>query len=178
MSNMDNEKIEKLDLEAVRERLASAEGPEYWRGLEEIAETEEFRQWLDDEFPNRSTLLQINRRELLKYMGAGMALAGLSGCRFMPQEKIVPYVKQPEELVPGKPLWFATAFTQGGYAKGVLARSNEGRPTKIEGNPSHPASLGSTDVFMQTSIHDLYDPERSRNVTQNGGPSSWEDFLK
>src|SRR5260221_3677146 len=88
-----------LDLTAVREKLAGKTGQAYWRGLEEVAETEEFTQWLDDEFPNRSTLLQIDRRSFLKYMGASMALAGVAGCRLMPQEKIVPYVKQPEDMV-------------------------------------------------------------------------------
>src|SRR5690242_12763975 len=137
---MEAKEPKRLDLEAVRAKLAGRQGPKYWRGLEEVAETEEFQSWLDDEFPNRSTLLQIDRRSLLKFMGASMALAGLSGCRsvFLDEEKIVPYVKQPEEMVLGKPLYFATAAPYPGYGIGVLVESREGRPLKIEGNPEHP----------------------------------------
>src|SRR5205823_3485745 len=91
----------------------------------------------------------LSRREFLKLMGGPLALAGLSACTKQPLEKIVPYVRQPEEIVPGRPLFFATAMTLGGYARGILVESHEGRPTKIEGNPDHPASLGATDVFMQ-----------------------------
>ena len=94
-------------------------------------------------------------------MGASLALAGLSGCVFQPPEKIVPYVKQPEDSVPGKALFFATASSLGGIATPLLARSNEGRPTKIEGNPDHPNSRNgdpndrgssATDIFSQASI--------------------------
>src|SRR4051812_40278097 len=109
---METKRNGKLDLDAVRAKLSGTSGPKYWRSLEEVAETEEFQNWVDDEFPNRSTLLQIDRRSLLKFMGASMALAGLSGCRsvFIEDEKIVPYVKQPEEIVPGKPLFYASAM--------------------------------------------------------------------
>ena len=110
-------------------------------------------------------------------MGASLALASLPACTRQPIEKIVPYVKQPEELVPGKPLYFATAMTLGGFATGLLAESHEGHPTKIEGNPDHPASLGATNIFHQASILDLYDPDRSQAVLKNGQPDSWENFL-
>ena len=89
-------------------------------------------------------------------MGASLALGGATACTRQPLEKIVPYVRQPEQIIPGKPLFFATALTLSGYATGVLAESHEGRPTKIEGNPDHPASLGATDVFAQAAILTLY----------------------
>lgn len=174
-----------LDLTAIRARLAGARGPEYWRSLEEIAETDEFKQFVEDEFPDRSSLLQLDRRDFLKFMGASLALAGLTGCRFLPQDKIVPYVKAPEELVPGKPLMYATAMPYAGYGVGLLVESHLGRPTKIEGNPLHPANrgatgenLGATDAIMQASLLDLYDPERSQNVTLNGQINTWQAFLE
>jgi molybdopterin-containing oxidoreductase family iron-sulfur binding subunit len=101
----------------------------------------------------------------------------MPACTRQPIEKIVPYVKQPEELIPGKPLFFATAMTLGGFATGLLAESHEGHPTKIEGNPDHPASLGATNIFHQASILNLYDPDRSQAVLKNGQPDTWENFL-
>ena len=102
--------------------------------------------------------------DLFKFMGVSFALAGLTACTRQPAEKIVPYVRQPEELVPGKPLFFATAMTLGGFATGLLVESHLGRPTKAEGNPLHPASLGATDPFCQASLYGLYDPDRSQTV--------------
>ncbi len=150
-----------------------------WRSLEERADTAEFRAWLHREFPPLASEWtdEVSRRHFLKLMGASLALAGLGACTKQPLEKIVPYVKQPPEVVPGKPLHFASALTLGGYARGVIVESNEGRPTKIEGNPRHPANLGSTDVFMQAAILDLYDPDRSQNVLEGGAISTWENFL-
>ncbi len=179
METMEPTPKPKLDWDVVEQRLKNAKGRHYWRGLEEIAETEEFQAWMDDEFPNRRSLLEIDRRTMLKYMGASLALAGLSGCRglFMPQPKVVPYVRAPEELVYGKPLFYATAFTHAGFARGVLVEQHEGRPTKIEGNPDHPASLGAADSWMQASILSLYDPDRAQMVTQAGGISTWEEFF-
>src|ERR1043166_5920911 len=103
-------------------------------------------------------------------MGASLALAGLSGCVFQPPEKIVPNVKQPEEYVPGKALFYATAAPLFGVATPVLVRSNEGRPTKIEGNPDHPSNSGcsSTDIFSQASLLTLYDPDRSQTPLNRG----------
>ena len=110
-------------------------------------------------------------------MGASLALAGVSACTRQPAETIVPYVRAPEEIVPGRPLFFATAVTLGGYATGVLVESHEGRPTKIEGNPEHPASLGATDIFAQASILGLYDPDRSQALTHAGDIRTWSAFL-
>lgn len=167
-----------FDLEAAKARLTGKKGRTYWRGLEELAQSEEFTQWLGDEFPNRSTLLQIDRRSLLKIMGASMALAGLSGCRsvFLEEEKIVPYVKQPEELVLGKPLFYATAAPFSGYGVGCLIESREGRPIKVEGNPQHPESQGSSSTFLQAELLNMYDPDRSQDVYNEGELSTWEVF--
>ncbi len=119
-------------------------------------------------------------------MGASLALAGLSGCVIQPPEKIVPYVKQPEEEVPGKALYFATAFSLGGIATPVLVRSNEGRPTKIEGNPDHPNNRNAdpndkgssaTDIFSQASILTLYDPDRSQTPVYRGETRPWTQFV-
>ena len=167
------------DLEAVRARLAAGHGPEYWRSLEEIAETPEFTEFLHREFPeNASEWSDSNgRRNFLKLMAASLALAGLSACTRQPTEKIVPFVRAPEEYIPGKPLYYATAMTLGGYARGVLVESHMGRPTKIEGNDLHPASLGSTDIFAQASILTMYDPDRSQVVLEAGRISTWSSFL-
>ncbi len=110
-------------------------------------------------------------------MGASLALAGVSACTKQPAEAIVPYVRAPEDFVPGKPLFYATAVTLGGYATGVLVESHEGRPTKIEGNPEHPASLGATDLFAQAQILALYDPDRSQTLKQEGDIRTWSAFL-
>ena len=120
----------------------------------------------------------LGRRRFLQLLGASIAFAGLSGCQVrQPVETIVPYVRQPEEIVPGKPLFYATAMSLGGYAIGLLVESHEGRPTKVEGNPNHPASLGGTDVFAQASVLDLYDPDRSQTPLYLGEIRTWGDFL-
>ncbi len=153
-----------------------AREPEYWRSLEELLETDDFRQHLHREFrvPIESG---VNRRELLALAGASMALAGLTGCTRQPTERIYPYVRPPEEVVPGEPLLYATAHVHGGYARGILAESHEGRPTKIEGNSLHPASLGGTDVFAQAFVLDLYDPDRSQTLTERGEIRPWSALL-
>lgn len=120
---------------------------------------------------------ELSRRNFLKLMGASIALASATGCTRNPLEHIVPYQRQPEEIIPGIPLFYATALTLGGYARGVLVETHEGRPTKIEGNPLHPASLGATDVFMQAELLTLYDPERSQALTRSGQISTWDIFL-
>jgi MoCo/4Fe-4S cofactor protein with predicted Tat translocation signal len=170
-----------LDLSVIRARLAQTRGRRYWRSLEEVAETPAFKEFMQREFPRGAAdwTDQLSRRNFLKVMGASLALAGLTGCSGQPAEKILPYVRQPEELIPGKPLFYASAMTLGGYATGVLVESHEGRPTKIEGNPDHPASLGSSDPFMQASILELYDPDRSQVVTRFGTRiSTWNAFVQ
>src|SRR6476659_5850956 len=119
----------------------------------------------------------LDRRDLFKFAGVSLALAGLTACTRQPAEKIVPYVRQPEQIVPGKPLFFATAATLGGYGAGLLVESNLGRPNKVEGNPLHPASLGATDVFSQASVYGLYDPDRSQTLTYLEEIRSWPAFL-
>jgi molybdopterin-containing oxidoreductase family iron-sulfur binding subunit len=178
-----NSKLETapLDLASIRARLSTRRGEQYWRGLDELAETEAFQELLRREFPQQASLGldAVSRREFLKVMGASLALAGLSACGSPAptNEKIVPYVRQPEELVLGKPIFFATAFTHNGAATGLLVESHEGRPTKIEGNPTHPASLGATDAFAQASILTLYDPDRSQVVSNAGAIGTWNAFF-
>jgi MoCo/4Fe-4S cofactor protein with predicted Tat translocation signal len=168
-------KTGKLDLVQVRADIEKKNGPEFWRSLEELAGTVEFREMMHREFPKGASewLDDVSRRGFLKLMGASMALAGMTACTKQPFEPIVPYVKQPEELVPGRPLFFASAFTLGGYASPVLVESHMYRPTKIEGNSLHPASQGGTDIYAQASILDMYDPDRSQNVLYMGDISTW-----
>src|SRR5881394_3323307 len=118
----------------------------------------------------------LSRREFLRLSGATLALAGLGACTTQPLEKIVPYVEQPEVVIPGKPLRFATATQFNGFGQGLLVTGYEGRPTKIEGNPTHPASLGATSVWAQADILDLYDPDRAQTVTTGGGIKTLDDF--
>ncbi len=150
----------------------------YWRSLDEFGR-KDFSDQRHNEFPPNASESPagLSRRHFLKLMGASIALAGVTSCTRQPAEKIVPYVNRPEEIIPGKPLSFATAMTLGGYAVGLLATSYEGHPTKIEGNPDHPMSLGATNVFHQASLLDLYDPDRARAVTLDGEISTWEAFL-
>ena len=172
-----------LDLKAVRQRLASAHGREYWRCLEELADSDSFQQLVHHESPRHAAawMNAIDRRGFLKLMGASLALAGLSGCLGQSpsrrDEKIVPYVDQPENIIPGKPLYFATAMPLAGFGRGVLVENHMGRPTKIEGNPAHPASLGATDVFMQASILDMYDPDRAGVLSHAGRIATWNSFF-
>ncbi len=170
----------KLDLQSVREKIAETKGPEYWRSLEELAGSEEFREMMHREFPKGASewLDGVSRRGFLKLMGASMALAGMTACTKQPLEPIVPYVKQPEEIIPGRPLFYATAMTLGGYASPLLVESHMGRPTKVEGNDKHPVSLGGTDIFSQASLLEMYDPDRSQTITYLGDPYSWSAFLQ
>jgi MoCo/4Fe-4S cofactor protein with predicted Tat translocation signal len=177
----------KLDLDTVRERIDAAAahdkaektGPQYWRSLEELAGSPAFQEALHREFPKGASewLDTVSRRGFLKVMGASLGLAGMTGCVKLPLEPIVPYVRQPENVIPGKPMYYATAVTLGGYANPVLVESHLGRPTKIEGNDLHPASMGGTDIFTQASILGLYDPDRSQTVTSMGDVRSWQAFL-
>lgn len=146
---------------------ASPRSHAYWRSVEELAETPAFRRWLAAEFPfvPPEWMSGPSRRQFLKLMGAACALAGLTGCRW-PKETIVPATKQPVNRVPGETVQYATAFELGGAATGVLVTSYDGRPIKIEGNPKHPFSRGKTNHWMQASILDLYDPDRSQRPVE------------
>jgi molybdopterin-containing oxidoreductase family iron-sulfur binding subunit len=155
--------------------------PQFWRSLSELADTDEFRQWLHREFPREASVWDgggVDRRKFLQLMAASLTLAGFaSGCSNQGEEKIVPYVHAPENMVLGRPLYFATTMPRGAGSLGLVAQSREGRPIKVEGNPDHPASLGATDTFAQASILTLYDPDRSATVMHLGEISTWEAML-
>ncbi|MGE5323433.1 MAG: TAT-variant-translocated molybdopterin oxidoreductase [Actinomycetota bacterium] len=167
------------ELETVRKKLAGATGRRYWRTLQELADQPAFGELLEREFPRGAGewLDPVSRRNFLKLAGASLALAGITGCTKQPVEQILPYVRQPEYLVPGKPMFFATAMPFADYALPLLVETHEYRPTKVEGNPQHGASMGATDLFAQASILDLYDPDRSVDITFKGEPRPWGEFL-
>ena len=168
-----------MDFSAIRSRLATAEGRLYWRSLGELADTREFREYLHREFPEQASEWNDpkGRREFLKLMSASLALAGVGACTKQPPESIIPYVRQPEEIVPGRPLFYASAIPMGGIAHPVLVESHMGRPTKIEGNPDHPTSQGATDSFTQAAVLGLYDPDRAQTITYRGAVRPWGEFL-
>src|ERR1700730_3850103 len=168
-----------LDLAGVRARLQSKTGKQYWRTLDELADDPHFEELLHREFPRQASEWDeaVDRRDFLKLMAASLAFAGLAGCKSNEQLDIVPYVKQPDGMVVGKPLYFATVMPFGADAIGVLVESHEGRPTNIAGNPDHPSSLGATDAFVQASILNLYDPDRAQTVTYAGEIRTWAAFL-
>ncbi len=157
-----------------------SESPRYWRSLEELTATPEFEAWLHREFPRGASEWDsgLPRRDFLRLMGASLALAGLGACTKQRIEKIVPYVDQPERIIPGQPLRFASATSLGGYGQGIVVTSNEGRPTKIEGNPDHPISRGATTVWAQADLLDLYDPDRAKIVTNGNTGGTWGTFLE
>jgi len=153
-------------------------GRAYWRSLDQLADTPEFKEFLHREFPQGASELTdpLTRRNFLTLMGASLALAGLAGCR-RPVEKILPYVIPPEDLVPGIPQYYATTMSVGTHAYGLLVESHEGRPTKIEGNKLHPSTLGKTNALLQASILNLYDPDRSASLLNDGGERTWDEFV-
>ncbi|HEX4639820.1 MAG TPA: TAT-variant-translocated molybdopterin oxidoreductase, partial [Chthoniobacterales bacterium] len=145
-------------------------GKRYWRSLEELSDTPEFRGWLEKEFPSGAAQMngdEWSRRGFLKLMGASMALAGfgLTSCR-RPESHLVPFTKSVEWTIPGKVLYYATAMPRRTGAIPLIAATVDGRPIKVEGNPLHPASGGATDAFAQASLLDLYDPARSRHFAE------------
>jgi MoCo/4Fe-4S cofactor protein with predicted Tat translocation signal len=192
---MDNDRH--INFKLLRDRVLSAgsadarpasAGKQYWRSLEELADSPVFEEFVQREFPQQAEEWNdpVERRTFLKLMGASLALAGLSGCVIQPPEKVIPYVKQPEEEIPGRGLYFATAFSLGGIATPLLARSNEGRPTKLEGNPDHPNNhngdpndkgSSATDIFSQASILTLYDPDRSQTPLYRAETRPWSQFV-
>ena len=167
-----------IDIAMLRDAKSTGNTPRFWRSLDELADTPEFRDHAENEFPHGANDpdAKLDRRELLKVMAASAAFAGLTGCTKLPTQHIVPYVRQPEQIIPGKPLFYATAVTMGGVASGILVESHMARPTKVEGNPDHPASLGASDVFAQASILGLYDPDRSQAEIHDGRVGSWTEF--
>jgi len=164
------------DLAALRARLATARGPRLWRSLEELADDPAFAELVRHELPPDAERwpADLDRRRFLQLAAASLALSGAVGCTRQPSETIVPHVRAPEQRVPGRPQWFATAHLLDGWARGVLVESHEGRPTKVEGNPDHPASLGGTDLFAQASVIGLYDPDRSQTVTHLQRIATWD----
>jgi molybdopterin-containing oxidoreductase family iron-sulfur binding subunit len=150
----------------------------YWRSLAQIEERPEFRDALEREFPEGASELTegVTRREMVMLLGASLSLAGLAGCR-RPVEEIVPYVTAPEEIVPGLPRYYATTMPFRRSAYGLIVESHEGRPTKVEGNPSHPSTLGASSSRVQASVLGLYDPDRSQSITLHGAHKSWADFV-
>jgi molybdopterin-containing oxidoreductase family iron-sulfur binding subunit len=164
---------------SIRDQILAQNGKEYWRSIEEHADTPEFREFIAEEYPHEIEEWDngLSRRNFVKVMGASLALAGLSGCVIQPPEKIVAPVRPTEGSLPGKAEYFATAMSLGGVATGLLAKAYEFRPVKIEGNPQHPGSRGATDVLAQASLLGMYDPDRSQEVTFRGNPKNWEAFM-
>jgi MoCo/4Fe-4S cofactor protein with predicted Tat translocation signal len=166
-----------VDLDVARTNLERMGKKRLWQSLEELSDTRLYRDFTENEFPARYKDSEgINRRDVLKLMAASAAMAGLSACTKLPQEKIVPYVRPPEEIIPGVPLFYASSIPEPGGAVGLLVESHMGRPTKIEGNPQHPGSLGATDALQQASILNMYDPDRAQSILNDGQLSSWNDF--
>ncbi len=169
-----------MTLEQVRAELKGVKGKKYWRSIDELANTPEFQAAVEKEFPTAAQewVDPVSRRGFLKLMSASMALAGLAGCTKQPDEPIYPYVKAPEDLILGKPMYFATAhpFTTG--AVPLLVKSDEFRPIKIDGNPEHAYNRGGSDPYSQGSLLDLYDPDRSQHVTYQGEGRSWQEFAQ
>jgi molybdopterin-containing oxidoreductase family iron-sulfur binding subunit len=162
-------------------------GAQYWRSIAHLADSPQMREMISKEFPGYDVddmISASSRRGFLKFAGASMALAGLtlSGCRRWPEEKLAPYSTNPRGRVPGVPEQYATAMEVGGVAQPLLVTSFDGRPIKVEGNPSHPFSwtvkekIGATDAFAQASLLEMYDPHRSRSVKADGKESSWQEF--
>ena len=151
----------------------------YWRSLGELDQSPESRNFLEREFPEGASELPegISRREMITLLGASLSLAGLSGCIRRPVEQIVPYVTAPEDMVPGIPRYYATTMPFGRSAYGLIVETHEGRPTKIEGNPAHPSTLGASSSRIQASVLGLYDPDRSHTLRLKGEPKSWGDFV-
>ncbi|MEM7394067.1 MAG: TAT-variant-translocated molybdopterin oxidoreductase [Verrucomicrobiota bacterium] len=166
-----------MDLSEVRETLSEQKGRGFWQGLEQLSDNSRFKDLVRREFPrHHNAFIDVDRRDFLKLAGASMAFAGLTGCTRQPMEKIVPYVRAPEEIVPGRPLYYATTMTLAGYGYGLLAESHVGRPTKLTGNSEHPGSAGGTTTQAQAAILDLYDPDRSQKILHLGRSASWEKF--
>jgi MoCo/4Fe-4S cofactor protein with predicted Tat translocation signal len=182
-ANMANENSQAarpaMSLEEARARVAGQTGKKYWRSVDELADTPAFREAVQREFPAQAAewIDPVSRRGFLKVMSASLALAGLSGCTKQPDELIYPYVKEPEDLVLGRPVYFATAFPFPTGAIPLLVKSDAYRPIKVDGNPDHPVNRGSSDPLSQGSVLDLYDPDRSQRVLARGEVREFAAFL-
>ncbi len=170
----------KLTLAEVRARLQGKSGKRFWKSLDELADTPAFQDLMQEEFPRQAAAGEwvdpISRRGFLKVMGASFAMAGLAGCTKQPDELIFPYVKQPEDLVLGKPMYFATAHPFPTGAVPVLVKSDAFRPIKVDGNPEHPISKGRSDAFTQATLLGLYDPDRSQYPRYRGELAEFPAF--
>jgi MoCo/4Fe-4S cofactor protein with predicted Tat translocation signal len=170
----------KLTLAEVRAKLDGKTGKRFWKNLDELAETPAFHELMAEEFPRQASAGEwvdgVSRRGFLKVMGASMALAGLAGCTKQPDEPIFPYVKMPEDLILGKPMYFATAHPFPTGAIPVLVKTDAFRPIKIEGNPEHPMAKGKSDALTQATLLDLYDPDRSQHPLYRGATSTFGAF--
>jgi molybdopterin-containing oxidoreductase family iron-sulfur binding subunit len=167
------------DLNHARDRHCQGDSQtKHWRSLDHLHRTPRFLEATHREFPPDATEIEVSRRGFLGLLGASTALAGatLSGCVRKPREEILPYAKRPEDLVPGRPRFYATAAAVCGQVEGLLVESQEGRPTKIEGNPEHPGSRGATTAWAQAEVLALYDPDRSRKPLRRGRASSWSEW--
>ena len=169
-----------MTLARVREELKGAKGKRYWRSVDELADTADFQEAVEREFPGSAQewVDPVSRRGFMKLMGASLALAGLAGCAKQPDEPIFPYIKQPEDLILGKPMYFATAHPFVTGAVPLLIKTDQFRPIKIDGNPEHSYNRGSSDPFTQGTLLDLYDPDRSQHVTYRGENREWAEFVK
>jgi molybdopterin-containing oxidoreductase family iron-sulfur binding subunit len=169
----------KPTLADVRAKLANQKGKKFWRSVDELADTPEFAEMVAKEFPSQASewIDPVSRRNFLKVMGASMALAGLAGCTKQPDEAIMPYVTAPEDLILGKPVYFASAFPFASGAVPVLVKSDSYRPIKVDGNPEHPVVKGGSDPFTQATLLDLYDPDRSQHILYRGETRTWPSFL-
>jgi len=169
-----------MTLAAVREELKAVKGKRYWQSVDELAGTPEFEAAVEREFPGSAQewVDPVSRRGFMKLMGASLALAGLAGCTKQPDEPIYAYVKQPEDLILGKSNYFATAMPSATGAVPLLVKADQFRPIKIDGNPEHAYNRGSSDVFTQGALLDLYDPDRSQHVTYRGENREWAEFAQ
>jgi len=178
-AEMNNKNESTMTLEQVRAKLNGVKGKRYWRSIDELADTAEFQAAVEKEFPGSAQewVDPVSRRGFMKLMGASMALAGLAGCAKQPDEPIYPYVKAPEDLILGKPMYFASAHPFATGAVPVLVKSDQFRPIKVDGNPEHPYNLGGSDPYTQGTLLQLYDPDRSKHVSFRGEDREWAELI-
>jgi len=180
MNENGNTESTPMTLVQVRQQLKGVKGKRYWQSVDELAGTPEFQAAVEREFPSSAQewVDPVSRRGFMKLMGASMALAGLAGCAKQPDEPIYAYVKAPEDLILGKPNYFATAHPFVTGAVPLLVKSDQFRPIKVDGNPEHPYNQGSSDPFTQGTLLDLYDPDRSQHVLYRGENREWAEFAE